>query len=1191
LQVNAGRDISLLDGRETSYARDERYEKRRSGLSTLKKHSIDTTQSDQSRASTFTANSVEMNAGRDIRVRGSNAGAQGDLTLRAAGDVAIDAGENSSAEDHYRLQKKSGWGATGGLSKGMRQSITTLQGEGVTYTPSVVGSVDNDVRIDAGARVAVTGSQILANKGDIDIAGRAIDISMVAASDREKRTHEFKERGFRISVGVPLLDTIENIERMAEASGKVDNPIMKALGAGAIGGIVANTAHDMASTGGDGGVSPENAASATITLDYGATRHATAVHRHATDVTGSTVAAAQNLSLTAKGAGADSDITVTGSTVSAGGKATLDAEGDLLLQAAVNTAEQRTDHSHLDGKIGAGVMMGASGGSFGYGIVVKGSIAASQGWHEGLRTQWTNASVKGKEVSTRTRGDTSLIGARIEGDRVRMRVDGNLLAKSLQDTHTYDAENKFASAGFTACWGYCSSSGYASAGFGQIHSDYKSVIEQTGVFAGAGGYDIHVGKNTTLTGAVIASDPQAVDAGLNRLSTGTLVLEDIENIARYDAVRISAGAGSGGSSSRPIGDGNSRSSNRGGIGMAMPGGALAFDQARSTTRSAISGGALAIRDIEGQLALTVNTVEEMFALLDRDTSNTTHALRPIFDRERVQAGLDIATEATRQAGTFLANKAKEIDALEKTANDETLSRPGRNRAAARAQAMRDDWGPGGRYRRVLGAILTGLSSNVGAGNVHMVQAATVAYIQSLTASDVKDIADAMGEGPGAELARAALHGIVACAGATANQGSCGAGALGASASSILNSLGDEIRRRETSKDDDGANSGGQGQRMTASQQETWRNTVAALVTGIAGASGVNPATAMSAAIIETENNYLNASEEGERAAVMRRLKQCRDATCRSAAQAQLNRLARISEERNHRLETLPDDKSVHSAALHEIEQDMDGLAVMAKSSNVDEAKAAHEQIRQASNKYRTVLGQQKELAIRQNNVVRDEELVEYGYLTERQARVLKNSVPELMETLIRTGLDVAGVGTGASAGVAKSAGAAVKKTAAVSKTEKVAHATGATTQGVEDGAWLPVKGGHKAAREGGIKEAKSPVGPKGLPTIGTFSGNQTAVQFEESLSNLPPGERVAQIKSTAARITTANGMAKDNTLSKINGRDVYRAGNGKLYALDTQHGRFEVIHPKTGKHLGEVDFDFNETKSADSTGKHNLRVK
>ena len=53
----------------------------------------------------------------------------------------------------------------------------------------------------------------------------------------------------------------------------------------------------------------------------------------------------------------------------------------------------------------------------------------------------------------------------------------------------------------------------------KMHSNYDSVVEQTGIFAGKGGYDITVGGHTQLDGAVIGS---TATADKNKLDTGTL---------------------------------------------------------------------------------------------------------------------------------------------------------------------------------------------------------------------------------------------------------------------------------------------------------------------------------------------------------------------------------------------------------------------------------------------------------------------------------------------------------------------------------------------------------------------------------------------------------------------------------------------------------------------------------------------
>ena len=82
---------------------------------------------------------------------------------------------------------------------------------------------------------------------------------------------------------------------------------------------------------------------------------------------------------------------------------------------------------------------------------------------------------------------------------------------------------------------------------------------------------------------------------------------------------------------------------------------------------------------------------------------------------------------------------------------------------------------------------------------------------------------------------------------------------------------------------------------------------------------------------------------------------------------------------------------------------------------------------------------------------------------------------------------------------------------------------------------------------------------------------------------------IRQQADEAARI---HGFTKDNSLSAMNNRTVYRGTDGKIYSLDTQHGEFEIINSRTGQHEGAVQlFGLTHTKPADTTGKHNLRVK
>jgi filamentous hemagglutinin len=76
-----------------------------------------------------------------------------------------------------------------------------------------------------------------------------------------------------------------------------------------------------------------------------------------------------------------------------------------------------------------------------------------------------------------------------------------------------------------------------------MNADYASVTDQSGIFAGNGGFDITVGNHTQLNGGVIAS---GATSDKNRLDTGTLGWNDIRNKADYSVESSSASMSSSG---------------------------------------------------------------------------------------------------------------------------------------------------------------------------------------------------------------------------------------------------------------------------------------------------------------------------------------------------------------------------------------------------------------------------------------------------------------------------------------------------------------------------------------------------------------------------------------------------------------------------------------------------------------------
>ena len=598
-----------------------------------------------------------------------------------------------------------------------------------------------------------------------------------------------------------------------------------------------------------------------IKLSLGTSKSSSTTDRSASNAFGSTVAAGRDLTIVAQGAGKDSDITVTGSNLSAGNNVVLKAEGDILLQAARNAFEQKTDSKSSSASIGIGYSTG--GKQNGFPLELGASVG--RGNANGRDESWTNSHITaGNVLAIQSGGDTTLKGATGRAEQIIASVGGNLLLESLQDTSKYDSKNKSAGFGVSLCVPpYCvgSSSAWANVGAGKMNSDFKSVTEQTGLWAGDGGFLIDVKNNTTLIGSVIASSDKAVADGLNKLITGTLVTEDIKNSAKYSGGQVSIGGGFGfgggkagdsglGTNKDGVAGGASKdhgssiSTGSSGFGMGTPVVVAASGSGNSTTQSAISGGTIVIRDEAGQLALTGKTAAETIASLNRDTSDTLNALKPIFDKEKIEAGFEIASEAQRQAGQFLANRAEEIDALKARARDRTLSQAERDQASAAADKLESEWGPSGSYRRIVGAISAGVAGNVTGSVGSFAQAAAVNYLQSLGASKVKNIADSMGEGADSEATRTLLHGIVGCAGAAVTTGNCSAGALGAAASSVLAKLiamaaGDDL---------------------SAGEREARGNLIASIVAGISDAMSVDAATSTTAAITELTNNALVLSD-------------------------------------------------------------------------------------------------------------------------------------------------------------------------------------------------------------------------------------------------------------------------------------------------------------------------------------------
>ena len=187
-----------------------------------------------------------------------------------------------------------------------------------------------------------------------------------------------------------------------------------------------------------------------------------------------------------------------------------------------------------------------------------------------------------KELDFSSGEDTNIVGGKLTGEKVTGNVGGDLNIESKQDSNSYNEESKSGSLGLEYDLGTGKvgiTGGYSE---GNIDSDYASVTDQSGIYAGNEGFDIYVEGNTDLKGGIISGD----NADKNKLSTGTLTYEDIKNEAEYEA----------GSTGVNVNIDNGADYNEKGVtpNIGMP----AEDEAESTTKATVSEGEIEIRRSE-----------------------------------------------------------------------------------------------------------------------------------------------------------------------------------------------------------------------------------------------------------------------------------------------------------------------------------------------------------------------------------------------------------------------------------------------------------------------------------------------------------------------------------------------------------------------------------------------------------------
>ncbi|MGQ8817303.1 hemagglutinin repeat-containing protein [Serratia sp. NA_13] len=828
--VSAGRDIALNSATESDYSFFEETKVKKGLMSKTTTHTVEEDYATHEKGGLLSGNNVSLNAGNDLKVQGSTVVGDGKVNLQAGNNVDIVAA--TEEQSRYRLNEKktSGMFSGGGIGVtfGSKSSRHQLNEDGTTQSQSVstIGSTGGDVNIVAGGKAHIGGADVIADK-NLSVTGDSVQIDPGQDIRRRDETFEQKQSGLSLALSGTVGSAINTAVTTAQqAKQETDGRLAALQGTkAALSGVQAVQAGQLATV---GNTDTEEGSMVGISVSLGAQQSSSKQHQEQTSVTGSTLNAGNNLQVTATGKGntADSgDIAVVGSQLKAGGDTTLNAERDVLLLGAANTQKTEGSNKSSGGNIGVSIGVGKQTG-----LSVFANANKSQGSEHGDGTFWSETTIdSGGKLSLHSGRDTLLSGAQASGVTVKVDAGRNLTLQSQQDSDNYDAKQTSVSGGVSVAIIGAGGSASLSMSRDKLHSNYDSVQEQTGLFAGKGGYDVKVGEHTQLDGAVIAS---TATADKNRLDTGTLGFSDIHNQADFKAEHQGGSISSGG----PVGV--DLLTNLAGAALS---GAGNKGYAEGTTQAAVSGGSVVIRDQANQ--------QQDVNQLSRDTDNANGSIGPIFDKEKEQNRLKQAQLIGEIAGQTMdvirtqgdINGLKAAKAANPTEKDVKVLR----NSDAYKKTM-ESYGTGSDMQRAAQAVTGALQALAGNNLAGALASGAAPYL-------AREIKARIGDDNVA--ANAMAHAVLGAIAAQLNNQSAVAGAVGAGGGELVARviLSEMFQGRKISD-------------LTESEKQqvsALSQLAAGLAGGLAADSGAGVVTGSQAAKNAVENNSLSPNDFGK----------------------------------------------------------------------------------------------------------------------------------------------------------------------------------------------------------------------------------------------------------------------------------------------------------------------------------------
>jgi len=654
----SGNTVALNTAKANSTVNHVYLDKKKSLVKRESTNAVDDVTSTSVTGSTLSGKTVTITSAQDVTGQSAQIMGENAVSITAGGKVELGADKSITDGSSVYRHKKSGLlgGAGIGFSIGKEKHNIDEANHEESTVRNTIASTKGTVNIKANDTVHLTSADIVAKEGAV-LDGSAVTLD--GNVDYNHMTHDerYKKTGLTVSLGGAIANTLTDTTRTIKQAGGRDDKRLAALelnearkqlqdGYAAVDKAVkgvklrdsdGKVLKDTKNHSRRGQKNIDDAINLSVSIGSTSRKQGQVVDTNTYQ--GGTLVSDSEVQIKARDA-QKSGIGLTGETVEAT-NLVLDSASDINLEAGKNTVDVNNTYKSSGWSVGAGISL--TGGGL-LDINASGHMARQNG--DTHQESYVPTKIKAARLAQlKAKRDINIIGSTVSGKKVEVDTGRDLHMQSLQDVDNFKEHSKSAGFSVSSKPNFKNPTGSINASVGRIDSKWKSVTEQAGIYAGEEGYNINVGNNTTLEGAVIKSDaPKAK----NTLTTKSLEMKDIQNEAEYTYSNNGIGYNYYGSKKKleemKTKDKKGYDKIYNNIGLVPNLGVGSKGKASSTTQSAISDGILTVdgKEIDTK---TINT----------NTENTLHQLDKIFDKKKIEERQELARLFSKNAFEQLHN--------------------------------------------------------------------------------------------------------------------------------------------------------------------------------------------------------------------------------------------------------------------------------------------------------------------------------------------------------------------------------------------------------------------------------------------------------------------------------------------------------------------------------------------------------